>query len=212
MARLTLWMTALILGLPAFAYADSDGFFCAGRGYLAYETHFTAGASEHVLHVVRFSRTDGIAQEQRIHLADFQVHGMSCSEGRIELAAWSTRYFVDLSVPDQPRIGWENAAFDSQRTTQTNLGNWSREGVIDLVSDGQLGEFQLVIIRVSRRVAGGIEHYTVTQLIRRETRLGGRILSAQKIFEGIFLETTSVAETGAVPKYPLPLSSQKTSC
>ena len=209
MARLTLWVVTLILCWPAFAYADSDGYFCAGRGYLAYETRFTAGATQHVLHVVRFSRAGGIAQEKQIPLDDFQVHGMSCSEGRIELAAWSTRYIVDLSVPDQPSIRSENAVFDSQRTIQTNLGNWSREGMIDLVADGQLGEFQLVISRASRRIASGIEHYTVTQLIRRETRPGGRILAAQKIFEGIFLETISVAEAGLLPNISLEPTARK---
>jgi hypothetical protein len=172
MARLTLLMVTLLFSWPAVALADSDGYYCAGRGYLAYETRFAASGTQHVLHILRFSRADGIGQLQLIPLDDFQTHGMSCGDRSIELAAWSTRYLVDLSVPEQPRIKTENAAFESQKTPQLNLGNWSREGVTDLEADGQPGEFQLIISRASRRIAGGIEHYTVTQLVRRETRPG----------------------------------------
>jgi len=47
----------------------------------------------------------------------------------------------------------------------------------------------LVISRVSRPVAGGIEHYTVTELIRREPQPGGRILASLRPFECMFVKT-----------------------
>ena len=192
MARLTLVAIAVLLSCPAAARADSDGYYCAGRGYVAYETRLGASGPQHVLHVVRFSRTGGIGQAQDIPLADFQTHGMRCGDRVIEVDAFTVRYLVDVSVPERPRTKTENAALDPQRTPQANLGNWARSGVIDLEADGQQGEFQLVISRVSRPVAGGIEHYTVTELIRREPRPGGRILTSQRLFEGIFLETVDM--------------------
>jgi hypothetical protein len=192
MARLTLVTIAVLLSCPAAARADSDGYYCAGRGYVAYETRLGAAGPQHVLHVVRISRTGGIGQTQDIPLADFQTHGMRCDDGVIELDAFTVRYLVDVSVPERPRTTTENAALDPQRTRQENLGNWARAGVIDLETDGQQGEFQLVISRVSRPVAGGIEHYTVTELIRREPQPGGRILTSQRLFEGIFLETGDI--------------------
>ena len=192
MARLTLVTIAVLLSCPAAARADSDGYYCAGRGYVAYETRFGVSEPNHVLHVVRFSRSTGISQTQDIPLADFQTHGMRCGDRVIELAAFTARYLVDISVPEQPRTTTEDAVLDPQRTPQMNLGNWGRSGVSELDADGQQGEFQLVISRVSRPVAGGIEHYTVTELIRREPRPGGRILTSKRLFEGIFLETVDM--------------------
>ena len=183
----------MLFSWPSVALADSDGYYCIGRGYVVYETRFTTSGPQHVLHVLRFSRAGGIGQVQNIPLDDFQTHGMSCGDRVIEVAAFSKRYLVDVSVADQPRITTELAAFELQRTPQLNLGNWSREGVTALESDGQQGEFELVISRVSRRIAGGIEHYTVTQLVQRETRPSLRILASQKLFEGIFLETVGEA-------------------
>jgi hypothetical protein len=92
---------------------------------------------------------------------------------------------------------------------RTNSGNWSRERVIDLEAEGQPGEFQLVISRASRRAAAGIEHYTVKQFIRRETKPDGRILAVQKIFEGVFLETINVDKAGRLPDYLLQRPAQK---
>jgi hypothetical protein len=192
MARLTLVTIAVLLSWPAAAHADSDGYYCAGRGYLAYETRFGASETTHVLHVIRFSPSRGISQAQDIPLPEFQTHGMRCGDDAIELAGFTARYVVDLSLPDRPATMMENVALDSERPPATNLGNWARPGVIDLEADGVRGEFQLVITRVSRRVAAGIEHYTVTELIRRETRPGGGILTSQKLFEGIFLETVDI--------------------
>jgi len=200
MARLTQLMVALLFSWPSLALADSDGYYCVGRGYVAYETRFAASGSQHVLHVLRFSRAGGIGQVQDIPLDDFQTHGMSCSDRVIEVAALSTRYLVDVSVPEKPRIKTLSASFEPQRTPQLNLGNWSREGVTDLEADGQQGEFQLVISRVSRQIAGGIEHYTVTHLVRRETTPGGRILAAQKLFEGIFLEAVHAVKPLDLPR------------
>jgi hypothetical protein len=194
MTRLILAMATLLLLWPSVAFADSDGYYCVGRGYVAFETRSAASGPQHVLHILRFSPAGGIGQVQNIPLDDFQTHGMSCGDRVIEVAAFSTRYLVDVSVPEQPRITTDSAAFEPQRTPQLNLGHWSREGVTDLEADGQRGEFQLVISRVSRRVAGGIEHYTVTQLVRREARPGGRMLASQKLFEGIFLETGNAAQ------------------
>jgi len=75
-------------------------------------------------------------------------------------------------------------------------------GGIGRAQDHDIGCSLDLAIRIARRlrevgddsvaVAGGIEHYTVTELIRREPRPGGRILTSQRLFEGIFLETVDM--------------------
>jgi hypothetical protein len=171
------------------AWADSDGYYCVGPGYIAYETRFSAPPSQHLLHVIRFSSRQGISRIAPVVLEDFQVHAMNCGDGAIELRGWTTRYVVDIRDPSRPTITSETAPVPAPGSESANLGHWSREGVTGLEGDGPSGEFQLLIGRVSRRIPGGVEHYTISQVIRRETRPGGRILESLELFEGIFLET-----------------------
>jgi hypothetical protein len=154
------------------AWADSDGYYCVGPGYIAYETRFSAPPSQHLLHVIRFSSRQGISRIAPVVLEDFQVHAMNCGDGA-----------------SRPTITSETAPVPAPGSESANLGHWSREGVTGLEGDGPSGEFQLLIGRVSRRIPGGVEHYTISQVIRRETRPGGRILESLELFEGIFLET-----------------------
>ena len=50
---------------------------------------------------------------------------MRCGDRVIELAAFTPRYLIDISVPERPRTTMENAVLDPQRTPQANLGNWA---------------------------------------------------------------------------------------
>jgi hypothetical protein len=189
MPRTAYRILPLLLCWPTIARADSDGYFCAGRGFLAWETRLESRPVAHVLHVVRFPDAGGIAAEQQIALEDFQVHGLLCRDSTVEVAGWSTRHVVDLPDRAHPRVSVVAAPFDPQRSPQLNLGNWSQPGITDLESDAPTGTFQLVITRVSRSVPGGIEQYTTTQLLCREPAPGLRVLAAQTLFMGIFVET-----------------------
>src|ERR1700752_2180603 len=74
--------------------ADSDGYFCAGKDYLAYEVnkHAPPPKTGHSLQVVRFDSARGIYRAGAVDLQNFQVHQMSCSEDRVEIAGWG-KYF-----------------------------------------------------------------------------------------------------------------------
>lgn len=176
---------------PAVAAADSDGYYCAGPGYVAYETRFSTPSAGHLLHVVRFSRSEGIVALDPIALEDFQVRGMTCGETVIQLTGGRTEYAVDITNPHRPDVRGTPATSALSGAGAANLGHWSREGVIDLESDAEPGTFQLVISRVDREVNGGIEHYTISRVIRRDPRPGGLVLDSHLLFEGIFLETVN---------------------
>jgi hypothetical protein len=182
-------IAAIALGHPAVAAADSDGYYCAGSGYLAYETRFTQQPAQHLLHVITFSRVRGIARLEPIALDDFQVHGMSCGATVINLQAWTTSYLVDIADPAHPVITQRPQAFRPGGAASGNLGHWAQEGVVDLESDAARGEFQLVMARVSRPVPGGTEDYTFTHLIRRDAPPLGRVVESVTLFEGVFLHT-----------------------
>lgn len=182
----------LFLGLSAVAAADSDGYFCVGRGYLAYETDSSAASDAHQLHVVQYSATDGIVHLPPITLEDFQVHGMNCHPTEIEVQGWKTIYSVDITDPTEPTVSSRPGSLADERPLPgQNLGHWAREQVISLeAEDAAPGEFLLVISRTSRRIEGGVEHYTFTELIRRAHPPGfATITQSSRLFTGIFLET-----------------------
>ena len=127
-----------------------------------------------------------------IPLEDFQVHGIACRPGVIELVGWSEVFCVNISDVNRPTIAVRTEAFNPRdAASAANLGHWAREQVIDLEAAGAPGIFQLIIARVSRRVAGGIEHHTISEIIRRDTEQPGpaQIVASMTLFNGIFLET-----------------------
>ena len=185
-------MLALVLlaGVPAFAHADSDYYYCAGPGYIAYESRLENDPPGHRLHVVRFSRSGGITALPPIALEDFQVHTMTCGATTVELRSSRTVYTVDVFAAT-PRVASRPARSGETRPEPAlNLGHWARPGIVDLASDGAMGEFQLVIARVERAIEGGLERVTISDVVRREPGpASSRILASRRVFEGIFFES-----------------------
>lgn len=168
------------------AFADSDAYYCAARGYLAVETRL-ATPGKHELHIIRFG-AGGMTAAAPIALDDFQVHGMTCRAGQIEIQGWERTYTVDLGA--KPIVTSRAAAFDASGSrTPANLGHLAKPQVIDLDAEGT-NRFQLVIARASSTRAGGIEHHTVTRLVQRQSaRPGSGVVASRQVFEGVFLET-----------------------
>jgi hypothetical protein len=188
--RTVLILTGLVLCLPRLADADSDFYYCAARGYLAYETRLATKTPKHELHIVRFGNT-GIVAAAPIALDEFQVHGMTCRAGAVEIHGWERIYSVTIRNVMRPSITSRAAAFDPQKVPAAdNLGHLGKPGVIDLEADGS-SRYQLVIARVSHSPrSGGIEHHTVTRLVRRASnRPGSAVVSARQLFAGVVLET-----------------------
>jgi hypothetical protein len=77
------------------AYADDDGYYCVGRGYLAYQFGKRGPSPKpHRLSVIRFSGTSGIESPAVLDLPQFQVHGMQCGDAWIDVAAFTGIYHV----------------------------------------------------------------------------------------------------------------------
>jgi hypothetical protein len=181
-----------VLVPPSLAEADSDGYFCVGHDYLAFEMRIAGPTSvRHELHVLRLSEVDAFVLRPPVLLEDFQVHGMVCGSGAVELLAWRTAYTVDISNAERPTVTSRPEAFDSARARPAeNLGHWAREQVLDFPVKGS-ARYQLVTARVSQRVPGGVEHHTVTRLVQRSANVPSTngISASLKLFEGIFRET-----------------------
>jgi len=127
-------LAVLALGTtPRAAHADSDGYYCAGPTYIAYELWFSVPGNRHVLHVVPLSAAGGIGAPDSVVLPIFQVHGMRCHASRVELRGWDSLYTVDLG---HAPLTWTASAlpWSGRRATRedlaaypsVNLAEWSR--------------------------------------------------------------------------------------
>jgi hypothetical protein len=132
--RITSLVALLILG-PAglgVAYADSDGYYCVGRGYLAYQFGMAPQpVAPHRLYVLRVGTSSGIPEPVAIELPQFQVHGLHCGEGWVDVAAFTAIYRVTLDETAKPTRYAVRPLAEGQKTPpdfgpQRNLGMFSR--------------------------------------------------------------------------------------
>jgi hypothetical protein len=85
------------------ANADSDGYYCAGRGYLAYQFGMAPlPVAPHRLYVLRIGTSAGIAEPAELELPQFQVHGLRCGDGWIAVASFTATYHVTLDGQARP--------------------------------------------------------------------------------------------------------------
>lgn len=134
LARLIVALALLIFG-PRFAvpaHADSDGYYCVGPNYLAYQFGFAAPSpTPHRLFVVWLGTAE-VIERVAFDLPAFQVHGMTCDKDRIRVAAYDRLYTVALNDRARPLSISETpyerpGAFPFEVSSlQRNLGGWSR--------------------------------------------------------------------------------------
>jgi len=122
----TLAFFAVAVVFSASARADSDGYFCTWKGYVAYELRqgITEGVVGHKLRVVRIEPDRGIYVAGEATLLDFEVYHLACSQDRIEISGWHnvvTKYVIDLlpsgelktvGPTEYPNLRWQDAAKD----------------------------------------------------------------------------------------------------
>ena len=179
--------TAAALLFPSLAHADSDGYYCLGPGFVAYEMSFSGASPGHWLHIVRVSASKGIVRLPPIALPGFQVHGMTCRENSVDLDGWTSRHSVTLDSNGQATVTSTAVEPSPKGAQQQNLGMLARPGITDIRSDGFQGEFQLVIAEAVRPTSRGPERFTVTQIWRRARTapVTRQVTAAETLFVGV---------------------------
>lgn len=119
-----------IFVLPAVAQADSDGYFCVGKDYIAYQFGLSeTPIAPHRLTIVRFGAS-GFHAPQVVDLPQFQVHGMNCGDRAVRVASFDTIYTIALD--SAPRVIGKSASpaaerrYPSDSLVQRNLAALSR--------------------------------------------------------------------------------------
>jgi hypothetical protein len=157
------------------ARADSDGFFCTSKGYIAFDLrsfHTHGLKASHVLRVVRFGTERGIYEAGEVSLLDFQIHHMECTQDRVKMSGVNKGYIeytIDISEPNKLKI--VDTTQDPERLPST-LGaatealGLSAAQTIPLESDDPAYIYKLVLARSEKRGKSGLERRSTAELIR----------------------------------------------
>lgn len=174
------------------AYADSDGYYCIGAGYLAYQFGFAAPSMRpHRLHVMPVGGPGVIAEPVVLELPQFQVHGMQCGQRGIQLVAFDAVYTVALD-PDMRPTGFSIAPLTEGRFPaeltgrQLNLGAWSKPvgtHKVERVAVAKGPNGNEILLEISPRAAA---ERCVTDITTRviEVDASGLVLRQWTIFVG----------------------------
>lgn len=119
--RIMCGLVALSSVSAAPILADSDGYYCVGDGYIAYQFGLAAPpVAPHTLYVVRFDES-GLQGIEAVQLSQFQVHGMRCRGGGVDLVSWDSVHTV--SFDSARRITGQSA---EPLPTQGELPEWAK--------------------------------------------------------------------------------------
>jgi hypothetical protein len=99
---------AVLVAIPLFALAapvraDSDGYYCIGRDYIAYQFGLSAPpVAPHRVYTIKLFGDESMGQAGGIQIPQFQVFGMLCGEGTVQLEAFDGLYTVYLDTSRHP--------------------------------------------------------------------------------------------------------------
>jgi hypothetical protein len=192
-----IWAIPLLLLGPfgvGTACADSDGYYCIGRGYLAYQFGVAAPPlGPHHLNIIRIDTATGFEAPVVFDLPQFQVHGILCGEGSIRIAAYDAIYTVQLDERNRPvrydSIPWTDRGHNPPEFVghSLNLGAWNQVSttlktdrlLLGLAEDG--GQFLLEVSgkAIESEACGSM----VTSRVIKTDR-NGREVEQLEIFHG----------------------------
>jgi hypothetical protein len=142
--------------IPSIAAADSDGYFCAAPGLIAFDG-FVTGEPGRLIKIVRFGAVGGIQAEEQVRISDdIQTHDIVCRPGVIEVYSFDHVYVIDTSIPLAPKVREKRPSVHGRTGHgQPNLGHFARRAeVIVLQPSSEIDQFELVIARGSFSVKG----------------------------------------------------------
>jgi len=166
------------------SHADSDGYFCSYKGYLAYELRegITPGIVGHVLRVTRFDSQHGIRVAGELILMDLQVHMMACDDRHIEIAGYGTvrqgdapltTCEIELGGPTKKVsiVGCNDAmgqhGWRTERPEPMNLCQWARAKSIALESPDSVDTYELLLDVSNKKVdENSYEVHYKTELVQ----------------------------------------------
>ena len=197
------------LAVPGVAYADSDGYYCTGRGYLAYQFGMAPKPiAPHRVYVISTRGPQGIPEPAVLEMPQFQVHGMVCGDGWIDIASFTTIYRITLDKNVRPVTYEERGSRQGQPIPQAfiqgqfqNLGplGGARAYVKSIrTSLGVKPSGGDYVLEITAKAADPVKACEISVTSRIvETDAAGQEVSARILFQGRgYRECSGGAEQG----------------
>lgn len=170
-------LVVLALATPLRAVADSDGYYCVGPHYFAYQFGFAAPPiGPNRLYVISLD-SERISAPAVLDLPQFQNHGILCEDQAVKLAAYDAIYTVHLNAGFQP-TGYEVTPWaDHQHTPPEFVGRWLNLGGWARPEHG----FQRQLVGTVN--GGNIRYYLVireTQVSQCQWRIESRLVRTDR--------------------------------
>ena len=178
---------------PRVAYADSDGYYGIGSGYLAYQIGLAAPPTRpHHLYVIGFADAARISPSTMLDLPQFQVHGIICGERTIQLVSYDDLYTVRLNAKNQP-VGYESTPlakrgqsppqFAGPSLNPAALSEAANNFKTQRISLGSVKGGGQFLLEISARRTGRCTSSIASRIIR--TDRNGREVERLDIFQGL---------------------------
>ena len=120
-------LITLLMLVAAVASADSDGLYCVGPRYIAYQFGMDSPHGLHQVTIVRLGGPEGIAKPDVIEMPVAQVDWMRCSNDRIEIRLFKELLVIPLDGELRPlAITRSPQADPPMGRIERNLGPLSR--------------------------------------------------------------------------------------
>lgn len=164
-ARLALIASFLLAGI---ASADSDGLFCSGNTYIAWESRSFYSDGVHRLNIIPLSDEMGIGPEISIILPDFQAFSMRCDAAQVSVQSLSDIYKVDVSDWRAYRYIGMSPCSDCRNQAKEPVANLTsaESHLLPIHSASGRIEFKLEFTREIKGGRGIFEHTTIAKLIK----------------------------------------------
>lgn len=183
----------VVVGAPKPAHADSDGYYCTGPNYLAYQLSLGPTTTGHVLYVVALRDSAPVGPPSRVSLPFFQVHGMRCTASTVELLGWDSLYTVTLDGA-RPSVSAVAAPWATQGASRRppaeypdlNLGAWSRaakDGKPDTVAlVARATRYHFVLAIDVGEIPEKCRYHVVTRLL--QLNASAHVVATLTLFDG----------------------------
>ena len=175
------------------AYADSDGYYCVGRGYLAYQFGMDVPSNPPRISILKTTNGGQIPAPVGLVLPPFQVHGMECSDGWVDVTAFDRVYRILLDGTTRP-VRYETRPLSTAPASRpaiprmSNLATLSRAAGTLMPERVALGatnrgtNYELVITAAIIPPAEQCRTAIMTRVV--ETDRSGRELGSRIVFKG----------------------------
>jgi hypothetical protein len=173
------------------ALADSDGYFCVGPGYVAYEAAgLDIPATGHVLFLVNVGGPEGIAEPIAVQMDAFQAGAMHCGE---DLIVFDGGYTIDISDRQNPKyLGVRQSTATEGTIASGNITMWPYAGAYAIPTSDGNHYYSLVIAHVEEVVeqdyGSFVLHHMTAKVVEIENSTG-RLVRSRILHDGVSVET-----------------------